>query len=201
VSKLHFVTSRTVPTTLETLHFTLRPLRTTDVELDYEAVMASRAMLRRWSQSDWPADDFTLEGNLADLDRHQREHEVGQAFTYTVMNPPGDRCLGCVYINPLFPALAQTGICDLQDEKTAVSLRFWGRTSPNVSDLEQQLLSALQNWFKTEWPVDCLVFVTSQALHEQQSLWEANGLTRRDSYTESGRIWLAYRPETTRTMG
>ena len=197
MSEFRFITSPSVPSTLKSEHFTLRPLRTTDVELDYDAVMASREMLRSWSQSEWPADDFSLEGNLADLDRHQREHETGQAFTYTVMNPPGDLCLGCVYINPLAPEVAQSGICGQQGEINAVSLRFWVRTSPQDSDLEQQLLSALQDWFKAEWPVDCLVFITSQVLHEQQALWEANGLTKRHNYRRFGGIWFAYLPQRT----
>ena len=52
----------------------LRPLRETDNALDYDAVMSSAEQLRRWSQSDWPADDFTSEQNRADLERHEREH-------------------------------------------------------------------------------------------------------------------------------
>jgi hypothetical protein len=36
-----------VPTELKTAEFLLRPLRTTDVALDYAAVMDSRAMLHR----------------------------------------------------------------------------------------------------------------------------------------------------------
>ena len=45
----------------------MRPLRTTDVELDYDAVTSSAEMLRRWSHSSWPADDFTLSENLMEV--------------------------------------------------------------------------------------------------------------------------------------
>jgi len=63
-----------VPQEKRTSRLYLRPLWAADVELDYEAVMSSAEMLRRWSESDWPADDFTLVHNLADLQRHEREH-------------------------------------------------------------------------------------------------------------------------------
>ena len=47
-----------VPSGLQTPEFVLEPLRTTHVELDYAALMDSTAMLRTWSQSDWPSDAF-----------------------------------------------------------------------------------------------------------------------------------------------
>lgn len=74
-----------VPQENRTSRLRLRPLRATDVELDYKAVMSSAEMLHRWSQSDWPTDDFTLAQNLADLQRHKREHIERKAFTFTVL--------------------------------------------------------------------------------------------------------------------
>lgn len=44
-----------VPNRLETPEFCLRPLRTTDAELDYTAAMDSQYFLRLWSPSDWRA--------------------------------------------------------------------------------------------------------------------------------------------------
>ncbi len=88
--------SSTIPEGLETGYFLIRPLRATDVELDYAAVMESRVFLRQWDQSSWPADDFTLAGNLKDLQRYEGEHIRGESFTFTVMNPDETECLGCV---------------------------------------------------------------------------------------------------------
>src|SRR5436189_5938859 len=96
-----------VPEEKRTNRLLLRPLRATVVELDYDAVMSSAEQLRRWSQSDWPADDFTLAQNLDDLQRHEREHRERVAFTFTVLNPHGTRCLCCVYITPLRHQAAQ----------------------------------------------------------------------------------------------
>src|SRR5437867_3283681 len=95
--------SAPVPEEMRTRRLFLRPLRATDVELDYDAVMSSAEMLRRWSQSTWPADDFTLSENLDDLQRHEHEHKEREAFTFTILNPEGTRCLGCVYFMPLSP--------------------------------------------------------------------------------------------------
>jgi len=201
MSQFRFISRRLIPSTLRGDRFQLRPLRTTDVELDYEAVMSSREMLRLWSQSDWPEDDFKLEGNLADLDRHQREHDAGEAFTYTVMNPENDRCLGCVYINPLAPELIDSGLCDRPGQasgQTAAGVRFWVRASLLDSDLERALLLGLRDWFIQEWQVDCLFFLTSRPERRQQAFWEANGLLKRLDYKTGERRWVAYQADESR---
>src|SRR5262245_53792786 len=125
----------------------LRPLRATDVELDYEAVMSSAEQLRRWSQSDWPTDDFTLTQNLDDLQEHEREHDQREAFTFTVMNPPGTSCLGCVYIMPLRPEVTQ--VCP--GAAYPANVGFWVRTSELTNELDKHLFATLRDWFKTEW--------------------------------------------------
>src|SRR5262245_4096225 len=116
--------SAPVPEETRTNRLFLRPLRATDVELDYDAVMSSAEQLRRWSDSDWPADDFTLAGNLNDLQRHEREHGERVAFTFTVLNPEGTRCLGCVYITPVAPQAAH--LC--ADAAHPANVGFWVRT-------------------------------------------------------------------------
>ena len=90
----------TIPARLVTDGFSIRPLLATDVELDYAAVMESKEFLRKWDQSGWPADDFTLAGNLEDIQRHEREHNNRESFTFTVMNSTETECLGCIYIYP-----------------------------------------------------------------------------------------------------
>jgi hypothetical protein len=90
-----------VPAGLRTDESHLRPLRASDAEIDYAAVMDSREMLRILSQSDWPSDTFTLEMNRKDLEEHEREHEERMAFTYTVLDPTESTCLGCVYVEQL----------------------------------------------------------------------------------------------------
>src|SRR2546427_11469272 len=98
-----------VPEALRTDEFLVRPLRATDVTLDYDAVISSRAELLLGSGGTWPKEGFTLEENLADLQRHEQEHRDRVAFTYTIMNPPETQCLGCIYIGPLERLLGQDG--------------------------------------------------------------------------------------------
>jgi len=196
MSEIRFTDGAQVPSTLLQATFQLRPLRTTDVELDYAAVMASRPMLRRWSDSSWPADDFTLDGNLADLAFHQREHEAGEAYTFTMMNPAGDRCLGCVYINPLTPELIRAGGCQAADSQKpvcAATVRFWVRSDHAGSDLEQELFDALQAWFTREWPLDCVLYITGAQERRQQDFFAANGLQPLASYRSDGYARLAFR--------
>jgi RimJ/RimL family protein N-acetyltransferase len=164
-----------VPEERRTGRLYLRPLRATDVELDYEAVMSSAEMLRRWSQSDWPADDFTLAQNLADLQRHEREHIERTAFTFTVLNPQGTQCLGCVYVVPLRPE--EIPLCI--EAAYAADVGFWVRTSELTDALDQHLLATVRDWFQAEWAFDCVLFTISQQEPRQATLFEAAGLEQR----------------------
>jgi len=128
-----------VPEVMRTARALLRPLRTTDVDLDYDAVMSSAAELRRCRGSEWPRDGFTLEENLADLERHEREHIERKAFTYTVLNPEGTRCLGCVYIVPVWAEAAH--MCGAA--ACAACVGFWVRASEIEHDLDKHLLAVL----------------------------------------------------------
>ena len=89
-----------IPASLETDRFRLRMLSVDDVKKDYEAVIESRELLRTMFGGPWPRPGFTLEENLADLERHQQEFLSRKAFAYTVVSLDETRVLGCVYIDP-----------------------------------------------------------------------------------------------------
>jgi RimJ/RimL family protein N-acetyltransferase len=180
--------SAPVPEEKRTNRLLLRPLRATDAELDYDAVMSSAEQLRRWSQSGWPADDFTLAENRADLQRHEREHHERKAFTFTVLNPPRTRCLGCVYIIPVRPQSVQ--LCT--DAAYPADVAFWIRTSELANDLDRHLFATLREWFKTEWDFDCVVFTISQQEARQAALFREAGLELRSALTlPDGRLcWV-----------
>ena len=167
--------SVSIPQEKHTDRLYLRPLRATDVELDYEAVMSSAEMLRRWSQSEWPTDDFALAENLADLQRHESEHLERKAFTFTVLNPEGTRCLGCVYIQPLRPE--EAALC--KDAVYAADVGFWVRASELPKALDQHLLATLCDWFQAEWAFDRIVFTIFPQETRQAALFAAVGLERR----------------------
>jgi len=177
-----------VPDELRTDRLLLRPLRSTDVALDYDAVMSSAAELRRWSQTAWPADDFTLAENLADLERHEREHLAREAFTFTVLDREATRCLGCVYIKP-----PPAGTGPLPDAGGFVAVvGFWVRASEIASHLDAHLLAALRQWLGADWAFDRVLFTVAEEETRQVELMGMVGLGRRASITlqDGRRCWV-----------
>lgn len=87
---------------------TFVPLTPALVEPDYAAVMRDIPMLRAWSGQDWPTDDFPIEWNLEDLQRHDREQQDGIALTYSVLRDGVVQ--GCIYVWPLPGSLGGRGI-------------------------------------------------------------------------------------------
>ena len=179
-----------VPAERRTDRLFLRPLRATDVDLDYDSVMSSAPMLRTWSQSDWPSDDFTLAENLDDLKRHEREHGERLAFTFTVLDPMGMRCQGCVYLTPVPPQAR--ALCE--GAARAVNVGFLVRASELESGLERHLLEGLREWLATEWGFDCIVFTIAEQEKRQAALLAEAGLRRLATFTlPDGRKRAAYR--------
>ena len=181
-----YETSCALPETYNTNSFLFRPLRTTDVELDYQAVMSSASKLRIWSQSDWPRDGFTLEENLADLAMHEEEHHAREAFTYTVMDPEQNVCLGCIYMRPILQEVLELGVCsEIQpgEDLYGASIRFWGRQTPAIEELEAGLINALLDWLETDWYFRCLVFPITPSDPNQVDLFIQHG------FSYQGRIY------------
>ena len=165
------------PEELRTDEFLLRPLRESDAELDYEAVMESREFLRVWEQSTWPSDDFTLEANRQDLIRHERQHAAGEAFTYTVMKPDETECLGCVYIFPTTaPMYSRPEIAAVGGEEWSAyeaAFYFWVRKSRLADGLDRRLLEALGPWFAQEWGVAHPLVITNEQFVQQVAVIES----------------------------
>ncbi|MDD5264619.1 MAG: hypothetical protein PHU43_07260 [Candidatus Bipolaricaulis sp.] len=178
-----------VPDRTRSERLVLRPLRATDVALDYDAVISSAAELRRWNAGDWPRDGFTLAENLADLEQHEREHVERKAFTYTVLGPDEVRCLGCVYIQPVMPEA--TPLCGGAARAAAVG--FWVRTSEIQHDLDRHLLAVLLEWLRVEWPFDCILFTNMAGETRQAALLGEIGLTRLPLTWCDGRSGSAFR--------
>ena len=165
------------PTELRTDEYLLRPIRAADAALDYEAVMASREYLRPWEGTGWPADDFTLDANRADVAKLERWHTAGERFTYTVLDPTGTQCLGCVYIVPTgAPLFARKQIAALDGPRWseyAVAVHFWVRTSRLADGLDRRLLDALGRWLAHEWQIAHHLIVTNEQVEQQMALIES----------------------------
>ncbi len=134
-----------VPPVLETGEFRLRMLSVADVEKDYEAVIESRELLHSMG-SRWPQEDFNLEQNLADLERHQQEFLERKAFTYTVVSLDEERVLGCVYILPV-----AEGEGDAQ-------VFMWVRQSEFDKGLDARLFQAVKAWIASAWPFETVIY-------------------------------------------
>lgn len=156
-----------VPVELRTDDLVLRMLGPDVVEPDYEAVMETRVRLRAWSNSDWPTDDFTLAGNLDDMQMHEREHLAREAFAFTVLSADESRVEGCCYFRPLGGLLkrrefvAREGQEPLSDSVATVG--FWVRDSALPRDLDRQLLGGLARWLAEDWPFERAVFLTNDS--------------------------------------
>lgn len=171
-----------IPQQLITDQFLIRPLSATDVELDYEAVMDSQKILRKWEQADWPSDDFTVADNLKDLEKHERHFHNREGFTYTVLNPAGTQCLGCIYIYPRtvswLERAAVTPVSDKAWQDYEATVSFWIRQSKLAEGLDRQLLDVLRPWLTQEWHFDGHLFMTSGQFKQQITMFENTGLTR-----------------------
>ncbi|MDN4596164.1 N-acetyltransferase [Leifsonia virtsii] len=175
--------SSDIPDRLETGEFVLRPILASDVEGDYDAVMESREYLRPWEQTGWPADDFTLEADLADVTMLEERHAAHHAFTYTMVTPDGSECLGCVYIMPPdarhYREATITPVGDARWEEYGAFVSFWVRTSRLPSRLDERLLAALRDWLAPYHRLGGVLFVTNEQVGQQVELLQRLGLELR----------------------
>ena len=122
----------------------LRPIRESDVDIDYPAVMGSRERL--WAKFGgmwgWPKADMTYEADREDLARHETEIAAHVTFNYAVLDRDETELLGCVYIDP-------------PDERTpegAGALVSWWVVDNEVDgDLENSLNAFVPRWLTDRW--------------------------------------------------
>ena len=176
-----------VPALLRTDEFVLRPLTTAHVNLDYAALMVSTEMLRLWSGTSWPTDDFTLEENWEDLAMHDREHQERVAFTYTVLTPDETECLGCVYITPLTNSVALNPkvLTDIAPDTAVVG--FWVKQPRLADHLDERLLAVLRDWLAREWLFSAVYFSARDVNKQQVQLLEAAGMKKQYTISVSRR--------------
>ncbi|MBN2471688.1 MAG: hypothetical protein JXN59_13285 [Anaerolineae bacterium] len=186
-----------VPDWFRTDEFLLEPLHPRHTERDFAAVIDSRALLRRWSQSDWPADDFTLEENRTDLQRQWEEHRQGESFAYTVMDRAGATCVGCVYVKPLFRWLENATHVIPPAEQVGDDLaliNFWTREPLLAGHMDRRMLQTLLDWLRSDvWAFQGVYVGTNAEMTRQIALCEELGLTLRYTLQVDHPVdWLVY---------
>lgn len=131
-----------VPEKLETDKFRLRMLTIKDVDKDYEAVTSSIDHLYGvfGPLFEWPTKDLTHEQDLIDLGWHEKEFQIRNSFTYTVISLDESQVLGCVYIFK-------------PDKKTYdAEVYLWVRKSVYNEGLDPVLYSTVKKWIGEKWP-------------------------------------------------
>lgn len=163
------------------------PLTPSLVVPDYAAVMHDIGMLRAWSGEDWPTNDFPIESNLADLERHHREQQERVALTYSVLLD--NIVQGCIYVWPFAKSVGGRGIeipagtvLPTQD----VVVRGWLHDAPAIS-----LISAVIEWLAAPpFTFPRLWWQTNSQCPEQVSACNELGLTAALEFEGLDRRWV-----------
>lgn len=153
-----------VPETLRTPDLLARPLRAADAALDYAAYMESPAVIRAHSGGRWPTEGFSLAENTRLAAAHEREHLQRRAFTFTLLAPDEQSCLGCLYIRPLLAFLrraqAPAWLAARAGERAAM-VTFWLHERHQHGPLPDRLVQAAQAWLSETWRLEGYMYRVS----------------------------------------
>ncbi len=133
------------PTSLSRPAFVLEPLGPQHNERDYAAWTTSMDEIRSLPGFDdgrWPR-MMSLEENLGDLERHERDFLARTGFTYTVLDPADGDVIGCVYIYP-------------NKEGPGAQVRSWMRA--DHVQLDRELAEAVAAWLR-DWPIPAVRYL------------------------------------------
>ena len=135
-----------VPTSFVKDKYRLEILSPKFAELDFDAVATSKERLRSvfGECTDWPKDDLTLEDNIRDLERHEKEFIARDAFAYSVLTLKSDYCLGCIYIEP---SASEDYNCEVYQ---------WVRDGE--IELDEMLYRDIKEWLDLNWPFKNVIF-------------------------------------------
>ncbi|MEM8632276.1 MAG: hypothetical protein AAGF74_13650 [Pseudomonadota bacterium] len=127
--------------------FRLEILSPKDVQEDFEVVVGSAGVLQGLFGNPWPS-GLTLEENMEDLERHEREFLNDQAFAWIIRSEAG-RYLGCAYLKP-----------DREAPGTA-KVFTWIRNDPDRALQVATFNTAFLEWVRPHLPVGYALSVTS----------------------------------------
>jgi hypothetical protein len=177
-----FIEAAAAPHELVVDTFVATPLTVDKVVLDYDAYMASPAVIREHSDGRWPVEGFTVDEDRELTARHQADHEVGDAFTFLLLDPALTESLGCLYLNPLHEYFDRVGATDQTRAAfpgTAGMVTFWVRQSLQLTTLPRSVTAAVETWLRTAWPLDSRAWRILPAEASSYSALNAAGLRSR----------------------
>jgi RimJ/RimL family protein N-acetyltransferase len=172
----------TPPETLDTERMHIEPLQPEHVELEYAAIMGSRYhLLYTLHWEDWPSEDFSIAENYQDLKNHWKMFQERSSYTYIVLSPDREKCLGCIYMNPA--------------GENGMNLSFWVIEEEVATGLDRHLLHRVFDWIEKEWP-----FETVHVAHHTDNrrgirITEGLGLAiDEDASDENNEVFVWHRP-------
>ena len=168
-----------VPIRLETADFIVHRQRSSDNELDFDAVMTSKQLLREWSDSEWPEEDFSLEQNGQDIAEHIADHEQNSDYGFSIFSPDEDRLLGSLYLNAVGPLLENYPTDPMTLERLLefdVRIEYWLRSGIGP-DFEMRFVRAVIKWLETAWWFERPIFGTRKNMASRRRLYGELGMT------------------------
>lgn len=168
-----------VPYRFVTPDFVLHRQRLADNDMDYEAVMDSKEILREWSGSSWPEDDFTPAQNAEDLAEHIDDFEKNIAYGFSIFVPSEDRLLGSLYIDPVMPFAEDYRISTearVQLESFDARVEYWLRRGVR-EDFERTFLSEVPGWLGRAWWFERVAFGSRRGMEARRNLYHELGLS------------------------
>lgn len=142
------------PLELTTKTFCVFPTNQDYTDSDYDAVMANKELLRKWSQSTWPEDDFTREQNREDLALHIQDNQDHSAYGYMIYSLDKKTCYGSVYVNPILTIPNHYIMTDQEiDFLKTHDARIDCWIIDDSSDLEKIIVSELDKWLRQTWKI------------------------------------------------
>jgi hypothetical protein len=122
----------------------LRPIRESDADIDYPAVMGSRERL--WAKYSelwgWPPADMSYEADREDLAHHEAKIAAHVTFNYAVLDAGETELLGCVYIDPPDES---------SPEGADATVSWWVVDREAGGELERALDELVPRWLAERW--------------------------------------------------
>ena len=151
---LFFPEDKDVPTELIFDKIKVRQLKSSDNELDYQAVI----------ESGFRPAGFPKEENLEQISRHEKDHNDKKEFAFTIMDTNETICYGCLFVKPLSPFLKFAFFNERVIEQIGITeadpgISFWITPSGWEIGLYEKLIKELIIWFEKEWSFDNLYFL------------------------------------------
>jgi hypothetical protein len=144
----------------------LRPIRVSDIDLDYPAVMGSQPRLfsifgPAWG---WPDPTTTRQEDLNELARHADEMVERKSYNFAMFDRDETALLGCLYVDP--------------PEKVGADaeISWWVVDEEVGGALDEVLHDAIPAWIASEWP-----FTSPRYIGEQLTWAEWLALADLDS--------------------